>query len=126
MTRDIRKRIQKLESQIPPQPNKQDEAIQYLHRLLFFSIAHYLGNPTEDEAAFSAYGRALGYASSFELREAMLANDPDFRERNAVARRQLLAKFGVSLDDNRDALLEAFERMERGFSESYKRRFSRS
>ena len=39
--------------------------------------------------------RALGYPNSYEFRKAWEANDPDFYERDRLARIKLLAKFGV-------------------------------
>ena len=109
MTRDLRKRIEKLESQMPPQPTEQDKVVKFRQRLLRFGVAYYLGNPTEDRSPEEAYSLALGYASPFEFRRALEASGADFRERVALAKGQLLARF-VSRDNKGNALRKAFER----------------
>ena len=68
-----------------------------------------------------AFGRALGYPSSYEFRKACEANDADLCERMRLADSQLLAKFGVSWEHESEEITEAFKRMEAGFSEQYKR-----
>jgi hypothetical protein len=83
-------------------------------------LAYYLGNPTPAEAPITAYGRALGYPNSYEFRKAWDANDPDLYVRDRLARIKLLEKFGVSREHEREEIIEAFERMEAGFSEPYK------
>ena len=51
MTRDLRKRIEKLESQIPPQPTEQDMAGKFLQRLLSAGSPIIWANPTENGLA---------------------------------------------------------------------------
>jgi hypothetical protein len=129
MTRDIRSRLEKLESRVPRQPTEQqDEQIARLHDFLRLAVAYYLGDPAPDggpeEAPADAYARALGYPRSFEFRKACEANDADLCERMRLANSKLLAKFGVSWEHKSEEIAEAFERMEAGLSESYKRRMA--
>jgi hypothetical protein len=49
MTRDLRKRIQKLESQIPRQPNEQDKVEQFCQRFLTLAVSYYLGIPQKKD-----------------------------------------------------------------------------
>ena len=67
-----------------------------------------------------AYLRALGYPNLYEFRKAIDAKDPDFDERVRLAKIKLLAKFGVTPEHEREEIVEAFRRMEAGFSEHYK------
>ena len=64
-----------------------------------------------------AYARALEFESSSQLLEASPAT---IAEREAPAFDRLLAKFGVSRNDDWDTLIDAFKRMEDGLSERYK------
>ena len=125
MTRDLRKRIKKLQSQIPPQPSEQDITGQGLQRFLVFAIAYYLGEPTEEDTIASACARGLGYARPFEFRNALERNDAGLSERYALANTRLFAKFGVSTDDDGDAIWEAFDRMACGLPQSYKQKLRR-
>jgi hypothetical protein len=65
--------------------------------------------------------RALGYSHGLEFQKAIRANDPDFFERDSLARIKLLEKFGVSWESEWKEIVEAFSRMEAGFSEHYKK-----
>ena len=53
MKRDFQQRLAKLESQ----------ASVWRDNLEFLAVAYYLGNPTEVDYPFDAYGHALGYPS---------------------------------------------------------------
>src|SRR5215510_9395628 len=121
MTRDIERRLQKLESQLPRQPTEQEKIVERLQRFLFFAVAYYLGDPTPEEAPIDGYMRALGYPHRNEFRKAWNAKDPDLFQRDRLARIKLLAKFGVSWDHQAEEISEAFQRMEAGFPERYKR-----
>ena len=119
MMRYIERRLQKLESQVPlPKPTEEQEAVQSLRRFLMCAVAYYLGDPTPKGSVAEAYSRALGYSHGFEFQKAIGAEDPDFFERDRLARIKLLEKFGVSWES--EELGEAFDRMEAGFSEHYK------
>src|SRR5262249_37036850 len=120
MTRDIERRLQKLESQVPRQPTEQERAMASLQRFLFFAVAYYLGDPTPEEAPIDGYMRALGYPHRNEFRKAWDANDPDLYARDRLARIKLLEKFGVSWDHKSEEISEAFQRMEAGLPERYK------
>jgi hypothetical protein len=120
MTRNLQRRLQKLESQVPRQPTGQERDVQSLQNFLVFAMAYYLGDPGPEEAPITAYGRALGYPNSHEFRKAWDGNDPDLYERDRLARVKLLEKFGVSWDHEREEIGEAFQRMEAGLPEPYK------
>jgi hypothetical protein len=121
MTRDIERRLRKLESLVPPQPTEEEKTARRLQRFLLCAVAYHLGDPTPEGSVMEAYRRALGYPHSYEFRKALEAKDPEFFERDRLARIKLLAKFGVSWEHEREELLEAFQRMEAGFPEQYKR-----
>jgi hypothetical protein len=120
MTRNLQRRLQKLESQVPRQPTGQERDVQSLQNFLVFAMAYYLGDPGPEEAPITAYGRALGYPNSHEFRKAWDGKDPDFQERVRLANTKLLEKFSVSLKPERGEIVDAFERMEAGFPEPYK------
>jgi hypothetical protein len=120
MTRNLQRRLQKLESQVPRQPTEQEKKVQTCQNLLMFAMAYYLGDPGPDEAPITAYGRALGYPNSHEFRKAWDGKDPDIYERDRLARIKLFEKFGVSLEHERKGIGEAFQRMEAGLPEPYK------
>jgi hypothetical protein len=84
------------------------------------AIAYYLGDPTPGGSIAEAYSQALGYSHGFEFQKAVRAKDPDFFERDRLARIKLLEKFGVSWESEWKEIVEAFNRMEAGFSERYK------
>ena len=67
MTRDIRRRLQKLESQVPRQPTKLEKETAQLGWFLRYAVAYYLGDPTPKESVRDAYVRALGYPSSMNF-----------------------------------------------------------
>src|SRR5262245_4836332 len=120
MTRDIERRLQKLESQLPRQPTEQEKIVASLQRFVLCAVAYYLGDPRPEGSVMEAYMRALGYPHSYEFRKAWYANDPDFQKRQRLAKTKLLAKFGVSWDHQAEEISEALERMEDGLPEKYK------
>jgi hypothetical protein len=123
MTRDLQRRLQKLESQVPRQPTEQErlrKIVQYCQNFLMCAVAYYLGDPTPEEAPITAYMRALGYPNLREFRKAIDAKDPDLDERVRLAKTKLFEKFGVSLEHERKGIGEAFQRMEAGLPEPYK------
>ena len=123
MTRNLQRRLQKLESQVPRQPTeqqKQEKIGQSCQKFLVCAVAYYLGDPTPEGAPIEAYMRALAYPHFYEFRKAWDANDPDLYERDRLARIKLLEKFGVSWEHEWEEIIEAFKRMEAGFPERYK------
>jgi hypothetical protein len=66
--RGLERRIRKLESVLPPLLTPY---VSWMFAVLWFGIAHYLGNPSPDEKPFAAFARALGYANQSELESAM-------------------------------------------------------
>jgi hypothetical protein len=125
MTPALRRRLEKLESSVRQQPTEHQKLAQYHHHFLMYAIAYHLGHPTPEESPAEAYWRALGYSNSLEFRMACDACDADYRERTSRADRELLTKFGVSREEDEwDAIVDAYMRMEAGFSEDYKMRFA--
>ena len=120
MTRDIRRRLEKLESQLPRQETAQERAITWSHDVLLLGVAHYLGDPDPEESVFDAYMRVLGYPHSFEFRNALEANDEDFNRRRLEAIDKLLAKFGVSRTDKWETFVDTLGLIKDGLSERYK------
>ncbi len=125
MTRDIQRRLQHLESQVPRQPTEKEKFAQLHNRFLTYTVAFYLGDPAPEESIANAYRRALGYSSSYDFVQALDAKDSDLKERIRQANRKLLAKFGVSWEEDEwDAIVAAYKRMEAGFSEFYRNTWS--
>jgi HAMP domain-containing protein len=91
--------------------------MRYLYRLKAFAISYYLGDPQTDEPPIAAYASALGFDGPAQL----LRTPPEMiSQREFPAFDRLLAQFGVSRNDEWDALANAFERMTDGLSEHYK------
>ena len=110
MKRDFQQRLAKLESQ----------ASARLSHLLLLAIAYYLGNPTEVDHPIEAYVHALGYPSTDEFKQALEKERSEVEARSQSAYEKLLAKFGVSQEDEWPAFLDALGRMEAGLSDEYK------
>jgi hypothetical protein len=118
-TRNIQARLKRLEARVPPRLTNLDNATRYLYRVRAFAISYYLGDPQTDEPPVAAYARALGFEGQAQL----LKTPPQMiAQRESTALDRLLAQFGVSRNDEWDALADAFERMADGLSESYKQR----
>jgi hypothetical protein len=66
--RNLERRIRRLESVLPPLMTDNES---WMCGVLWFAVAHYLGNPSPDEKPFAAFARALGYADQSELEYAM-------------------------------------------------------
>ena len=109
MKRDFQQRLAKLESQ----------ASARLNQLLLLAIAYYLGNPTEADSPFEAYAHALGYPSWNELKQANEKERSEVEAREVSTYEKLMAKFGVSQEDEWPAA-DALERIEAGLSDEYK------
>jgi hypothetical protein len=118
ITRDLQKRLQKLEAQMACRP--EPKAIYFYRLFLVIAIKQYLRNPESYETPLHAYEMTLRFATQSEFKNAVKGKDPILDERSAQVASRLLAEFGVSLDDKSDVLAEAFERMEAGLSERYK------
>jgi hypothetical protein len=122
MMLDIKRRLLKLESQVPPpKPSEEQKNVHIIQRFLMCAVAYYLGDPTPNGSVADDYARALGYSHFYEFKKALEVKDPDFFERDRLARIRLLEKFGVSWECEWNEIVEAFRRMETGFSEHYKR-----
>jgi len=46
MTPDIQRRLQILESRVPPQPTGNERIVESLQQFLRYAVAYYLGDPT--------------------------------------------------------------------------------
>jgi hypothetical protein len=116
-TRHIQARLKRLEARIPPRLTNFDKTTTDLHLLRAFAISYYLGDPQTGEPPIDGYARALGFEEPAELSK----TPPEmFAQRESIAFDRLLAQFGVSRNDDRDALADAFRRMVDGLSESYR------
>jgi len=109
MKRDFRQRLAELESQ----------ASARLSHLLLLAVAYYLGNPTEVDHPLEAYVHALGYPSTDEWKQALEKERSEVEARAKSAYEKLMAKFGVSQEDEWPAA-DALERIEAGLSDEYK------
>ena len=114
MKRDFQQRLAKLESQ----------ANVRRIQLLLLAIAYYLGNPTEVDHPIEAYVHALGYPSTDEFKQALEKERSEVEARLQSAYEKLLAKFGVSQEDEWPAA-DALERIEAGLSDEYKNHLKR-
>lgn len=125
MTRDIQRRLRKLESLVPRQVQTEPREITQLRWFLIHAVAYYVGGLKREESSADGYMRALGYSHGFEFDKALKERSEDFLERMSHANRIVLQKFGVSWGQKWDDLMEAFMRMEAGFPEWYKERCRR-
>jgi hypothetical protein len=129
ITRELHKRLRKLESSRPrhsPELTEEEKDLKYA-RFLWFAVAQYLGDPNPREAPITAYARALGYEPREFLKVLKLiesgGKDPDFDQKYALANRKLFAKFGVDLDaSDWKETVEALKRTDAGLSENYRSR----
>ena len=120
MTRNIVKRLEKLESQVESEISTEKyRNREYRADVLLLAKVFYLGNPKPGEPDSEAYARALGFANSVEMIKTREPDDPHRIKKYARALTQLLAKFGVSGNDISD---EVLERMKNGFSEPYRQK----
>ena len=125
MIRNLRRRLEFIESKIPRQPTEQEKLHAWLSQFMVYAIAFYLGEPKPEESIMDAYMRALGYGHSFEYLKACKAENSDLIERVRVARAKVFAKFGIddmSTCDSR-AFADAAKRIKAGFSDLYKADF---
>jgi hypothetical protein len=56
MTRNLQRRLQKLESQVPQQPTEQERDVQSFRNFLMCAMAYYLGDPGPNEAPYRPTG----------------------------------------------------------------------
>jgi hypothetical protein len=129
-TRELHKRLRKLESSRPrhsPELTEEEKHLKYARDLVWYAVAQYLGDPNPKEAPITAYARALGYEHREFLKILKLiasgGEDPDYDQKYALANRKLFAKFGVDLPtSNWKKTVEALKRMDAGLSENYRER----
>jgi hypothetical protein len=123
MTRDLGRRIRKLESSLPPLLT---DDVSRMAGLLWFAIAHYLGDPSPDERPFAAYARALGYADESELNRALAFKYREVWNRVSSAEHKVCTKFGIDVpsleysDSDGAKLCSALDRMKAGLPRAYK------
>ena len=128
MTRDLEKRLRKLELTLPPLLT---ENVSWMFGLLWFAVAYYLGNPSSDDKLFGAFARALGYADESELNAAIANNYRDLSNRLHSAEDRVYANFGIFVSSLKDCgeltdadkarFWESLKRMEAGLPRSYKK-----
>jgi hypothetical protein len=95
-----------------------NELFDFAFALVWFAVAYYLGNPSQNEKPFAAYARALGYPSESELNRALENKDRDLLKRFGAAEERLFAKFDGTPESDKK-LLEALQRMQAGLPKSY-------
>jgi len=123
MTRDLGRRIRKLESSLPPLLTAN---VSWMFGVLWFAVAYYSGKPSPDDKPFAAYVRALGYADQDELNHAMLLEHRQVAIRISSAEAKVCANFDIdipSLEYERcdmEKLLKALNRMEVGLPGPYR------
>jgi hypothetical protein len=128
-THQIQTRLRKLEARIQSRPLKPNNLISFLRWLWIISLMYYLGQPEPDEAIPSAYAlrcaraRALNFESYEDYQN---ASEETLDAHLGRAVNQLLAKFGVTLNDNVDRLVEAGKQMLAGLSEPYKEQLQKA
>jgi hypothetical protein len=125
MMRNIRRRLEIIESKIPREPIEEDDLKTWFALLIRCSIAYYVGEPTPKDSVMSAYMRALGYEDAFAFNSACRTKDPDLAKRSDAATEKLFAKFGIDNYRNCDwgAFVAALERMEASLSDFSNRPF---
>jgi hypothetical protein len=119
----IQTRLRKLEARSRSRPPKPNNLISFLEWVWIISLEYYLGQPEPDEPIPSAYARrcARTCALNFESYEDYQNASEETRDAHlGLAVNQLLAKFGVTVNDNLDRLVEASKQMLAGLSEPYK------
>ena len=121
MTRDLERRIRKLESILPPLITPDDS---WMYGVLWFAVAYYFGNLSSDEEPIAAYARALGYADESELNRVMADNYLEVSYRVSSAEYKICARFGIDIpsleDSDSERLSEALQRMEAGLPRFYR------
>ena len=116
MLRSLDKRLQKLESGLLADLEKEKEFASYFALLLLDAFGHFLGDPKPSDAPGAATARALGYQHEDEWR-----TDPEFGEKYVRAECKLFAKFGVDLETaDGQAIAAAAKRIYAGLPVSYK------
>jgi hypothetical protein len=131
MTRNLLKRLQKLESQLPQEPPQltvEQRRANYWDLIEKSAIGYYLGVPNfvsldgKDKLLappMDAYAKVLGYSDFRQWVDAATANDPNLPAREFLAKVKLYAKFGVDWPRASEAdRLEALKRMRDGLPES--------
>jgi hypothetical protein len=93
MLRNLHKRLQKLESGLLAELEKEEEFARYFALFLLDAFGHFLGDPKPSDAPGAATARALGYQHEDEWH-----TDPEFDEKYVRAGCKLFAKFGVDLE----------------------------
>lgn len=119
--RGLKRRIRRLESVLPPLLTPD---VSWMFGVLWFAVAHYLGNPSPDEKPFAALARALGYADQSELENAMEAPSRDLADaiRSVLgpkqngpvppAKERVRTRFGT-VDPHRDLSIRLYRAEER-------------
>ena len=125
MRRNLRRRLESIESKIPREPTEQEKLHAWFSEFMIDAVAFYLGEPTAKDSIMTAYMRALGYNHSSEFFKARNDGYSDLIERDRIARTKVFAKFGI--DDmykcDSRAFADAAKRIKAGFSDSYKADF---
>ena len=115
----IQARLRKLEARIRSRPTREDKLKSFLGCLWLISAAYYLGQPESDEPI--SFHRIFDFQSEAEFRNVLRNGSPEtLAPHVGPVLDRLLAKFGVTQNDDLDKLIEASKQMLAGLSEANK------
>jgi hypothetical protein len=99
MLRSLHKRLQKLESGLCAELDKEKEFTVYFALFLLQAFGYYFGDPKPNEAPGAATAQALGHEHEGQFNQAIKkGSNPELDEKYARANcQQLFAKFGVDV-----------------------------
>jgi hypothetical protein len=122
MLRSLHKRLQKLESTLAADLDKEKEFGAYFALFLLDTVGYYFGDPKPSEAPEAATARALGYEHEGQLNEAFKdGSNPELDEKYARAKCKLFAKFGADVEKvDGQRIADAAKRIYAGLPISYK------
>jgi hypothetical protein len=126
----FQKRLSKLEARVRARPPKPDNMTSFLCLVWGVSLDYYLGNPEIDESMVSSVGARRLAIHRAHVRALNFQSEADYVNASRETRHahfgpalhQLLAKFGVTLNDDLDGgdLVEASKQMLAGLPEPYR------
>jgi hypothetical protein len=101
--------------------------MRFLYCIWLISAVYYLGEPDElGEADEPPFHRIFGFQSEEEWRNLRNGSPETLASRIAPVLDQLLAKFGVTQNDDLDRRIEASKQMVAGLSEPYKEQLQKA
>lgn len=92
---DLSRRLAKLERGI--EPEVECAGLDWLGRMKTIVLAFHLGDAQPEESMATAYGRALGYEASSEMKRDLLAANGEVSRRHGAAMGRLFAQHGIDI-----------------------------